>query len=364
MSHALPSPVLDAPIAEPSAWTTADLKHDTSWDITLGAAEVEDLVAASKMAREAGLGLERITAENFPLPNCAGVSERIRQELRAGRGFALMHGFPVEGHAREDIARMYWGFCAHLGQGVTQNSDGGLIHYVTEGRLRPNQGTRGVGNPGKVSLHVDLADCTTLVCVRQAADLPHSQLASSTAIHNAFLERAPGHLERLYRGFAWDRQNEHGVTETPTTGYRVPVFSHKRGMVSCRYNRNWITKAAMRGAGFTDEEIALLDLLDDLAHEHRFEFPFQPGDVQFVNNYTVLHGRAPHKPAASEDDARVLMRIWFNMAEIRPFADEAIIRHGILRHGKLGWSARDLAGGLEGRVHPRRPSDQAPLVTG
>jgi hypothetical protein len=364
MNQVLPSPVLDRPITEPSAWTPADLRDDTSWDISLGADEAQDLVAAAGEAREAGLGPERITAANFPLPRCADVTARIRRELSVGRGFALMHGFPVEGQAREDIARMYWGFCAHLGLGVTQNSDGGLIHYVTEGLLRPNQGTRGVGNPGTVSLHVDLADCTTLLCVRQAADSPPSQLASSTAIHNAFLERAPEHLERLYRGFAWDRQNEHGETETPTTGYRVPVFSHRDGAVSCRYNRNWITKAAMRGDGFTDEETGLLDLLDDLAREHRFEFPFQPGDVQFVNNYTVLHGRAPHKPAASEDDARVLMRIWFNMDGIRPFADEAIIRHGIIRHGKLGWPAADLAAGLDGRTHPRRATDRAPLVVG
>ena len=364
MSQALPSPVLNRPITEPSAWAPADLTENSSWDINLGVEEAEDLVAASEQARQLGLSLEAITAENFPLPRCANVTARIRQELRGGRGFALMHGFPVEGNAREDIARMYWGFCAHLGLGVTQNSDGGLIHYVTEGRLRPNQGTRGVGDPGKVSLHVDLADCTTLLCVRQAADSPHSRLASSTAIHNAFLERAPEHLARLYQGFAWDRQNEHGETETPTTGYRVPVFSHRDGLVSCRYNRNWITKAAMRGDGFTDDETALLDLLDELAHEHRFEFPFQPGDVQFVNNYTVLHGRAPHRPAASEDDARVLMRIWFNMDDIRPFADDAIVRHGILRHGNLGWSAADLATGLEGRAHPRRAEDRAPLVAG
>ncbi len=361
MRSMLPTTVLRQPITEPSAWTPRDLENDTSWDLTLTRAEAGDLVRALEGAHKAGIGLEHVAVENFPLPNCAGVISRIQHALRDGRGFALLHGLPVEGHAREDIALMYWGFCAHLGLGVTQNSDGGLIHYVTEGRLRPNQGTRGVGNPGKVSLHVDLADCTTLLCVRQAADSPHSQLASSTAIHNAFLARAPEHLERLYQGFAWDRQNEHGETEAPTTGYRVPVFSQIGGVVSCRYNRNWITKAAMRGDGFTPEESELLDLLDELAQEHAFAFPFQPGDVQFVNNYTVLHGRATHKPAASEDDARVLMRIWFDMDDIRPFADEPIIRHGIISHGKLGWTARDLVAGLEGRVHARRAEDRAPL---
>jgi hypothetical protein len=364
MNMALPTPIHAAPITEPGAWTPDDLKGDTGWDVSLSRTEAGDLVAALRHARAEGIELARVTRENFPLPNCAGVIAQISKELRSGRGFALLHGFPVEGQERDDIALMYWGFCAHLGLGVTQNSDGGLIHYVTEGRLRPNQGTRGVGDPGRVSLHVDLADVTTLLCIRQAKDSPHSQLASSLAVHNAFLARAPEHLERLYRGFAWDRQNEHGASETPTTGYRVPVFSQRDGVVSCRYNRNWITKAAMRGEGFTPEETDLLDLLDELAQEHRFEFPFEAGDVQFVNNYTVLHGRAPHKPAASEDDTRLLMRIWFNMDGIRPFADEPIIRHGIISHGKLGWPARDLLAGLDGKVHARRPVDQAPLGHG
>jgi hypothetical protein len=360
MRSRLPSSIHRAPITEPSAWTPADLRNGDEWEVHLGPLQVDDLLCALERVNRQVLPLDQITREAFALPNCESIILRIRQGLCTGRGFALMHGFPVEGHEREDIARMYWGFCAHLGLGVTQNSDGGLIHYVTEGRLRPSQGTRGVGNPGTVSLHVDLADCTSLLCVQQAADSPKSQLASSTQVHNELLQRSPEVLERFYQGFAWDRQNEHGSTETPTTGYRVPVFSQHSAQVSCRYNRNWITKAAQRGDGFSTQETALLDLFDALARENRFEFPFLPGDVQFVNNYVVLHGRARHTSAPSEAEARVLMRVWFNIDEIRPFADEAIIRHGILRHGLLGWSAKDVTGGLTGRVHDRRPEDAAP----
>lgn len=235
---------------------------------------------------------------------------------------------------------------------------------MTEGSLRPNQGTRGVGNPGKVSLHVDLADCVTLLCVKQAKDSPPSRLSSSITLHNELLRRAPDQLARLYEGFVWDRQNEHDALETPTTGYRVPFFSVQDGQVSCRYNRNWMTKAAVRnGRGFSETDEALLDLVDEITHETCVEFDFQPGDVQFANNYTVLHGRAPHEPARSEADARVLMRIWFDMPEVRAFADESIVRYGIIRHGKLGWTAQEAAAGLGGRLHRRRMPDQAPLLS-
>ncbi|MCA8928003.1 MAG: TauD/TfdA family dioxygenase [Alphaproteobacteria bacterium] len=353
----MPAP-FDHPIIEPAAWTAADLAANRRWEITLAAAEVSDLEQACTGAR--ALPLERITTANFPLPHCQRTIARIREELRSGRGIALLHGFPVEGRDLGDIERMYWGFCAHLGTGLTQNGDGNLIHYVTEGRLRPNQGTRGVGNPGKVSLHVDLADVVSLLCVRQPEDSPPSRLASSLTVHNLVRERAPHLLPRLYAGFPWDRQNEHDPAETPTTGYRVPVFSTADGTVSCRYNRNWMTKAADRAGGFSAEETELLDLFDALAAECMFEFPFNPGDIQFANNYTTLHGRAPHAPAQSEDTTRLLMRIWTNIEDFRPFADEAIVRNGIIRHGRLGWTAAQLAAGLEGKTHARRTPDLAP----
>lgn len=353
----------DRPIEEPNAWTAADLAVDRdAWDLTLTAAEVDDLVRAAAASKAAGLALAEIDAANFPLPHCQATLAQIRDQLAAGRGFALLHGFPVEGHELADVERMYWGFSAHLGRGLTQNSDGTLIHYVTEGRLRPNQGTRSVGDPGRVTMHVDLSDVVSLLCIRQPEDSPKSRLASSTHIHNRLLAEQPDVLARLYEGFVWDRQDEHGPGETPTTGYAVPVFSQKDGVVSCRYNRTWMRKAAERtGGGFSREDAAVLDAFDKIAHESLFEFPFNPGDVQFANNYVTLHGRAPHAPAQTEDTTRLLMRIWHNQDGIRDFADEGLVRYGVMRHGRLGWTAKQMAEGLEGRAHPRRADDGVPL---
>jgi hypothetical protein len=347
-------------IKDPSAWTPADLADDKSWDLELARSDVDDLIAGAAATKQAGLTLGEINQSNFPLKRSSHVLDAIAGELRTGRGFALLHGFPVEGHTLEDVERMYWGFCAHLGIGLTQNSDGTLIHYVTEGRLRPNQGTRSVGNPGRVTLHVDLADVVSLLCVRQPEDSPPSRLSSTTALHNALQIDHPEMLDRLYEGFVWDRQGEHATEETPTTGYPVPFFSQENGQVSCRYNRTWMRKAAERGGkGFSAEDAAILDAVDEITHANAFEFPFETGDVQFANNYVMLHGRAPHAPAQTEETTRLLMRLWFNMDDIRDFTDDAIIRHGIIRHGRLGWTAEQLANGPDGQLHARR-SDGAP----
>ena len=151
------------PVAGPSAWRGAELERDRSWEYRLDDAQRGELRRAAAAARAAGLGVADIDAARFPLPALAPAVSGIAAEVRDGRGFALLRGFPVEDAALEDLEIMYWGFCAHLGTGLTQNGDAGLIHYVTEGRLRPSQGTRGVGFPREAPLHIDLTDIVSLL---------------------------------------------------------------------------------------------------------------------------------------------------------------------------------------------------------
>lgn len=344
-----------SPVTDASAWSGAEVLADRSWELTLDHAQRAELVAALRRVEERGLALAAIGPDDFALPGLAPVLDTIADQLQRGRGFALLHGFPVEGHSLQQIETMYWGLCRHLGTGLTQNSDATLIHYVTEGRLRPNQGTRGVGVPTESTLHVDLTDCVSLLCVRQAPDDPPSWLASSTAIYNHFLAHHPDLLDALLEGFEWDRMGEHGEGETPTSGYRVPVFSVRDGVVSCRYNRYWMAAAQRRNDTHNSAaQRAALDLFDRLAAEQRLEFTFAPGDVQFANNYTVLHGRAAHQPVIDEDQVRLLLRIWLDFPQARPSVDDAIVRYGVVRHGNLGWTAAELLAGQVGSGRARR----------
>jgi hypothetical protein len=250
----------------------------------------------------------------------------------------------------------------HLGTGVTQNSDASLIHYVTDGKLKPNQGKRGVGVPLASPLHVDLADVVSLLCIRQAPDEPPSWLGSATRLYERVRAERPEWVERLADGFAWDRMGEEHGGESPASEYRVPVFSRAAdGRVSCRYNRYWMALAAKRTGGFADDDAAMLDQLDAWAHEDRYEFPFAAGDVQFANNYTALHGRAAHEFVPDEERKRVLMRIWVDLDGVRTFSDEAIVRYGIIRHGSLGWTAEQLRRGEHRGNHARR-ADGAPAM--
>lgn len=347
--------ILREPVEGPSVWTGSDLQRDASWVYELSAAQVDDLDRALGESKRRGLQLAEITRDTFSLPSLADDLARLLNELRDGRGFAAVRGFPVDGYALEDVEKMYWGLCAHLGTGVTQNSEAGLIHCVTDGKLRPQMGTRGVGNPGPVGLHIDLADCVVLCCVRQAPDNPFSTVASAMHVYNEILRQHPEWLPRLYEGFVWTRRSEQNDDETPVSNYKVPAYSYAQGVLTCRFNAGW-SRTGMQELGqeFTEEETEIFRFIQEVASESCLSFPLHRGDIAFCNNYTVFHGRAGHDPVEEEERKRLLLRIWMDLENVRPFSDEGLVRYGTIRYGNLGWTAADLLSGRYLQGHRRR----------
>ena len=276
------------PITEPSAWTGADLERDRSWEFFLSPGQQDGLEEALRRVQRQGLKLAEISRERFPLPALEETLRAIQHQLRDGRSMAVLHGMPTAGHEMDALEKLYWGLNTHLGTGVTQNSEAGLLHYVTDGKLRPQQGTRGVGNPGKVNLHVDLADCVGLYCVRQAPDDPRSHVASSMTVYNELLRQHPEWLPRLYRGFVWNRAEEEAPGEAPVSDYLVPAFSVAQGRVTCRFNSSWIKRGMERaGTPPTGDDLEIFDFIQATAAAHSFALPLHPGDIVWCNNYTV-----------------------------------------------------------------------------
>ena len=197
-------------VTAPSAWVGDELlKDEDSWRIHLGPAELAELrVALATIVRRV-LRPPSAALDDLPLgPACSALGERIRTNLNTGRGFSLLHGFPAEAADEDAVGALYYRFCREVGVAVTQNSEAGLIHKVTDGAGRPQQGGRGVGNPGPVKLHVDLTDCVSLLCVRQAPDDPHSCIGSTPNLYNRIVEERPEFLDVLRRGYRWTRQGE------------------------------------------------------------------------------------------------------------------------------------------------------------
>ena len=329
----------------PSVWTGADLAADDRWRIALGEAEQAALLAGLAAVQGRGLHLPQVEAADFPLDAALqALVSRIRHDLRDGRGFVLLSGFPVEGRSLDEIRLMYWGLSQHLGTCISQDPRAALVADVMDRGQGRKKLTRGYGSKRFTPLHVDLGDVVGLLCIRQAEGGAPSLLASSGAVYNAFLREHPELVPQLLEGFAWDRFGEQSAWEPPVSPERIPVFSWSGEQLSCRYNRNWMISAFLReGRTLSNSETLLFDFFDKAANDLRLEIPLGPGEVYFANNYTVLHGRLEY----AEDDAmayfdkRHLLRIWIQIEGLRDVADRRV-RYGIGTHGHIGWTASEL----------------------
>ena len=65
---------------------------------------------------------------------------------------------------------------------------------------------------------------------------------------------------------------------------------------------------------------AALALMDELIvkQEFRVDMDLQPGDIQLVNNYSVLHARTAYEDYDEPERWRLLLRLWLNLPEARP----------------------------------------------
>ena len=94
------------------------------------------------------------------------------------------------------------------------------------------------------------------------------------------------------------------------------------------------------GPGMGAEKREALDLLHELGFELGLTHRFQPGDIQYLNNHILYHGRTAYEdgPENGTGGKRLLYRIWISMANSRPLpAGHAVlfgeVAAGVVRGG-------------------------------
>ena len=161
-----------------------------------------------------------------------------------------------------------------------------------------------------------------LACLRDAKSGGVSRLTSALTVHNVMLEEYPEALERLYRGYTFHRRGEEKPGDLPYTPYRVPVYSNTEGKVSARYVRTYVEAGeAAAGRPMGEAELRVLDRFEEVTKrpELILEFTLQPGEIYFINNYTILHARTAFDDGDTEEDRRRhLLRLWLEVPQMRP----------------------------------------------
>ena len=96
--------------------------------------------------------------------------------------------------------------------------------------------------------------------------------------------------------------------------YRMPNFSEHKVRLFVRYIRPYI-EASQRHAAvprLTTHQRAVMDVFDSLIYDkkNQAEMFFQPDDMQFLNNYHVLHRRKADTDNARAGRVRWLKHLW------------------------------------------------------
>ena len=309
---ATPRPVVDA-----AAWRAADFAARAHYEQRLSAAMLSELDAAIAGVRH--LAPQAITRESFPLDLCRPLLARTAALLDTGPGFAVIAGFPVEAYEVQDAVRAFCGVSTYLGDAVDQTSKRERVIDVTD-RGKPYDGnSRGYHSNQMLPFHTDGAYLAALLCLETAHQGGASLLASSITAYNEVLRRYPERMQALTRGYYHDRRGDHAPGEHPVSRERIPVFSFHNDLLHCCYNRNGIVWAqAKTGETLTEEEVAALDAIDEIVADPQFHLrmDMQKGDMQFINNFVILHSRTEYIDHA-DGRHRHLVRLWLDAPQGR-----------------------------------------------
>lgn len=350
---------LATPVTGPSVWTGAELTASPWWGHMLSEAEIDDLIAATAKAMETvewrAEGVPEVVAkENFPLSKAMEAKlASLADELEYGKGLAMIRNMPVQDSrlTEKDLAVMYLGVSAHIGNVVMQSSSG--LRSVSRGYGMPlgrvqAEMTGETPKGGKQTnnhfrLHTDRCDVISLMSLRAAPSGGASRVCSAPAVYNTILERTPELAKALTEPI--DR-----IWEGADGYFRLPVV----GMTPTGQFTTQISPSYVENAQFLDNakkatptQVAALDAIEEVGMELGAEFVMKPGMLYFLNNHQVYHGRGNWSVTQNEGagkwgkEGRLLFRTWISPYNSRPLPDTAEYRNvwGSVEGGKPrgGW---------------------------
>jgi hypothetical protein len=155
-------------------------------------------------------------------------------------------------------------------------------------------------------------------------------VGSSVTVYNKLLERRPDLVEVLTQDFYRSHNGEMSPGEHPW--FKQPIFSFTEGYFSAIGAGSTIEKA-LRLPGvppLTAAQEEAIKVYREIVSEFAADMEFEPGDIQFLNNYVTLHSRRHFEDWPEPNRRRHLLRLWLRDPAGRPIPKAQ--REG--RHGK------------------------------
>jgi hypothetical protein len=324
-----------------AAWRAGDLRDAERWTLRLKPADHDELDAALRHARSVADDVLDVTVDDFPLPGLAPRLAALAGDLVDGPGVARISSIDVGRLGAEDASWVYWGIGTHLGAPWPQNAKGHLLGDVRDqGKTLDDPTARGYeigGHP--LDFHSDGSDLVGLLCLDPGVTGGESLIANALGAHNELVRTRPDLAAALYDPLPYDFRGEQRPGGRPY--YEVPVFTRHdgptRARLFVRYIRPYI-QASQRhpdAPRLTSLHREAMDALDALIADpdNQLEMTFEPGDIQFVNNYHVLHARRSYTDDPETGRIRWLKRLWLATDLLGPDdRPERFARSGAMSH--------------------------------
>lgn len=302
-------------ILEPAcAWRASDVADEAAWTVEFDPTELEELDAALHAALEKSDDVLEIGRDEFPLPGLSKRLAEVERELIDGRGFVRLRGIERGRYDQTEMEMLYWGIGMHLGQPWPQNKYGHVLGDVTDqGKAADDPTARGneIGGAA-LPFHCDGSDLVGLMCLQDGRSGGLSAVANSVSIHNVLVDESPALAAALYEPQPNDYRGEQSEGGKPY--YMIPVFTEWADRLFVRCIPPFIAASQRHAEAprLSDAARAGLRRVVELADDPSFHvhMKLEPGDIQFINNYHVMHGRTAYDDAPQAGRVRHLKRLW------------------------------------------------------
>lgn len=297
---------LDSPLA----WTSDSFPKQEEIVFSLTENQKEEIYSAVRHFKSLGLPVRDINRDNFPLPTLTSPLNTMADDLHNGKGFTIIRGLNSPTPDHDSIA--FLGLSAYMApQFGRQDQDGSMIVHIMDANNSkvPKEMRQSVYTNVAQPFHSDVFCEILALQVRSCADNGgNSIIASAWTVYNELAATRPDLIHTLAAG-DW----------TFDTFGRDPAY-HQRPLLFCEdgkvitnFSRRILTGAPASPRSpmippITEAQAEALDAVHFTALKHQLSIPLQEGDIRFINNHAVLHGRDAFDD--SDQSQRHLVRLW------------------------------------------------------
>jgi alpha-ketoglutarate-dependent taurine dioxygenase len=324
--------------AGPKLWMGSDMVENPDvWTRRWSQEQLDDLIATASQIGSADL--VRLDAEAVAPASIRALAADVRRDLIDRHGFTLLRGLPVDELDHRTTAAAFMLLGGLIGRPRSQNAAGHLLGHVKDvGADLANMSTRIYQTSERQSFHTDSTDAVALLCLRTARSGGLSQLASAETVYRIVRQRRPDLVARLFDPITTDRRNEQPDGQSPW--FEIPVLSWHDEQLTVLYQRTYIRSAERFGEAPrpTPEQVEALDLFDEVVNEPdvHLVMAFEPGDMQFVYNHSLLHDRTSFEDDPDPARRRHLLRLWLSLPGDRELPAVFAQRYGSIEVGDRG----------------------------